>query len=213
MLLQTCTEESCIDEQLSEYRVRRVAARKIYYCVEGRNAWWATRVTRYFNGSMHITFDDATSFLEGMRTQGSIFYIVEIPALIVESECFCLVVTQINCDSPLEAYSANAVGQKIIQFRKKVGGARDNYLQRGAPMDGVYLSFENDSRFWRSHPPPNDSVVRLISPCSLEHFEDLPRSHLVTYKSRSRGSQYPLEWNGEKSAIKSDAIRSLATHV
>ena len=205
MRLQTCHE----DEDLSKYRVRRIAARKIYYCVEGRNAWWATWVKQYFEGCMHFAFDDATAYLENMRTQGSVFYIAELPALIVESDSFCLAVTQINCDVPLAGYSANALDQKIVQFRKRVEGAQDNYLQRGAPMDGLFFSFENDSRFWQSPPPQNDSVVRLISPCALDNFEELPTGQLTTYKSGSIGAQYLLEWSGEQSNIKSEAVRSL----
>lgn len=208
MRLQTCSEE----ETLYEHRVKRVAARKIYYCVEGRNAWWATWVQRYSEGCMHFSFSDAAAYVEESRTQGSVFYIIELPALIVESDRICLAFTQINCDSPLVGYSANALKNVVIPFRKRVEGVRNNYLQRGALLDGVFLSFEYDSRFWRSPPPPYDSVVRLISLCALESFEALPKDQLMAYKSRSIGSKYALEWEAEKSNIKFDAVRLLATH-
>ena len=66
----------------SDTIIRR-GVRKIYYVFQGRNAWHSTWITQYNNGCMHINLDNAKKYAESLRACGSVFYIREIPALII----------------------------------------------------------------------------------------------------------------------------------
>lgn len=195
--------------QLRNESVSRKSVRKLYYVHDGRNAWHSTWVQRYLDGCMHSSLSSAIRYAESLRVRGSVYYINEIPALLLESESLVLVVTQINCTDVLAAYSSNAVRNEAASDKQKIENLRHNYLTRGSPIEGAFLSFEPDSHFWKNTPPPRDSLIRVLCEGSLRDFESLGKGVLSGYKSKSCGSQYLLEWSHCEHKIQSDALHRI----
>ncbi len=195
--------------QLQKESVSRKSIRKLYYVHDGRNAWHSTWVQRYLDGCMHSSLLSAKKYAESLRVRGSIFFIYEIPALFLESESLVLAVTQINCTDVLSGYSSNTVANVAASGTQKIGNLRRNYLTKGSPIEGVFLSFEPESHFWKNTPPQRDSIIRVLCEGSLRDFEPIGKAALSGYKSISRGSLYLLEWSSYEHKIQSDSLRRI----
>lgn len=195
--------------QLKNERVLRKSIRKLYYVHDGRNAWHSTWVQRYLDGCMHSSLSSAKKYAENLRVRGSVYYINEIPALLLESESLVLAVTQLNCTDVLVGYSSNAVTNEAASGKQKIENMRRNYLTRGSPIEGAFLSFEPDSHFWKNTPPPRDSVIRVLCEDSIRDFEPLGKGALGGHKSISCGSQYLLGWSSYEHKTQSDSLRRI----
>lgn len=180
-------------EKLSRSKLRSVEACILYYLYNRRNAWHSTWSTRYTAGCMHTSLDSAKATAERQRTQGSVFYISEIPALLFRSAQGALAVTQINDTLPLKEYSPDATTGEVALGVKKIRGALDCYLVPGAPMLGVALSFDASSRFWRQRPNAVNSVKIVASSAPGEDFLPVPRRRR-RWRSASYGGVYALSW-------------------
>jgi hypothetical protein len=187
--------------------VKRRGLTKLYYVHDGRNAWHATWVQRYLDGCMHTTFDSATDYAESLRVQGSVFYIYEKPALVIEADEMVMAVTQINCRDVLAGYCATAVSDEVGFGKRKIANARNNYLRRGSSLEGAFLSFDGDSRFWRD-PPLQDSVIRVFGRTTLRAFEPMP-GRCRGYRSSSNGAYYRLGWADRGNDVRSTSLRQL----
>lgn len=191
-------------EPIDKWKLHDVKATTIYYCLYGRNAWHSTWVNRYYNNCMHPTLDSAKEFAESLRVQGSVFYIQELPALCIDAGSYSLVATQINTSEPLREYSTYALLESPSRS-EKIEGYRDNYFTLGAPMNGVALSFDFDSRFWKTQQPKNDSIVLLYSKykCTASDFKKIK---LKRWKSESVGKYYLLSWSKTENNIRKTSV-------
>jgi hypothetical protein len=193
-----------LDNQL----VHRRKLGKLYYLHDGRNAWYSVWVQRYLDGCMHATLKSAKDNAEALRVQGSVLYIHEMPALLLESKDLVLAITQINCSDVLAGYSAIAVSDQLSPGYVRVENSRNNYLQRGSSLEGAYLSFEHDSRFWKVAPPFKNSVIRVFERTRIDTFEPLT-TRLLGYQSHSSGRNWRLGWNECKNEVRSTSLRKL----
>jgi hypothetical protein len=192
--MQLHTFEQSSFGRLARSRIKQVWAGKLYYLFNGRNAWHSTWVSRYTPGCMHTDLMSAKDTAERQRTQGSVFNIEELPALFFQTAAGLLAVTEINTHRPLHGYSSHAVGETPPGVAK-IRGARDFYLETGAPLLGAALSFEPSSRFWRHRPPFKNSVIVVASSSTNLETEALGRKPLHTYQSRPIGGYYRLGWS------------------
>jgi hypothetical protein len=193
---------------LSKSTVISVESVLIYYVFNGRNAWHSTWVTQYTRNCMHKDFGLAQAQCERNRTQGSVFNIKELPALRISSGAGNLVISQINCETPLLGYSADAILEDVRPGQRKIDNAQDNYIRIGAPISGCALSFAYNSRFWRKRPVGN-YVIILASDDPALQLEKLPRRNLVRHSSFSHGGAYKLGWRQLDSNIKKNGVTSL----
>lgn len=191
-----------------ELKLRGVRAVKIYYCFYGRNAWHSTWVQKYYKDCMHSNLESAKRFAERNRVQGSVFYIKELPALLFDGGNYPVLVTQINERCPLREYSAKALREDVSIGSEKIEGYRNNYLTFGAPMNGVILSFEHDSRFWKTQQPLKNSVILLYTKTEFESVE-LKTTKLKAWKSSSLGKDYCLSWNPINSRVSQSSVLRL----
>jgi hypothetical protein len=182
------------NETLAKSKVKAVDACILYYLYQGRNAWHSTWVTQYSYGCMHTTLESAKESAERLRTQGSVFYIRQLPALAFRSAQGALIVTQINTTQPLRDYSAVAL-RPLPHGVERLKGGRENYVSKGAPISGAALSFSRSSRFWKKAPPHRNSVIVDASLDRSVALEQLTKSKLRTFKSSSNGGAYFLSWS------------------
>lgn len=78
-----------------------VSSIRLYYLHDGRNAWWSTWVQRYGQDCMFASMSMACEQAEHRRVQGSVFYILEVPALLFLGPGFNMAIAEINTDCPL----------------------------------------------------------------------------------------------------------------
>lgn len=167
----------------ADCRVEKATPVKLYYISYGRNAWNSTWVQRYAQGCMHLSFASAAAYAEGRRTQGTVFYIRELPALCFTGEGPTFFITEINTKHPLAGFLAEKVS---LQGR-----------------------LEDIANFFSSKRP--NSILRLISDNSTSHEVLLSRSSLLPkYQSCPNGNSAPLGWRQKASEINFEAVFVLA---
>jgi hypothetical protein len=214
-----------IDDELPEswrrLRIQSVAARKLYYVRDGRNAWWGTWVTRWYEKSFFFNLSGASSYAEGLRVQGSVFYILEVPALMLTVSKGFALVTQLGTDRPLADYQPPA---SLEQMRQRYDSSpyggwlprveSPTYIQRqlkrdplirqprqGRQLGSVMDTFHDDSLFWQ--PPGRErTIVRLLGTSDEGTPAAVRRMQVMrSWRSSSNGGEYPLAWNEEQRAL------------
>lgn len=206
--MELCVYNQDTFPELGSATVNAVRGGKLYFVHDGRNAWWSTWVQRYEVNCMHISLERAKQYAERQRVQGSVFYVNEIPALLVQGGSLVLAVTQINCSNALSGYSADAVTEVLPPGFEKLENARNNYLEQGSPMIGTYLSFAPESRFWCER-PVSQHIVRVVCRSTLEAFQPLVLP-LKSHKSHSSGPRYLLGWTERYRSESAMALAALA---
>jgi hypothetical protein len=208
-MAQLLSFKESVFSELADSEVESISAVFIYYVFTGRNAWHSTWVTQYSEGCMHTNLESAKQYAEKRRTQGTVFHIKELPALLFNSKCGCLAVTQINSHNPLSSYSPNATTLNVGLGVKKIDGALENYICKHAPMLGVALSFAHGSRFWLMQPPPKNSVITVATSGTADIFSELPEHNLSIKTSFSHGGNYRLGWSEKESGILKLGVRNI----
>jgi len=153
---------------------------------------------------MHVDLQAAKQQAESWRKNGSVFYINEIPAIVMQSENLTLVVTQINCDVVFADYRPNGVHH----FLKNPVSLR-NHMLPGASLRLAVSSLARDSGYWKIQPPPRDSVLLFKADIPLQWFDAYRESSVNQYRSESVGGQCALIWKEYPSIVKSKAIRNI----
>jgi hypothetical protein len=189
--------------------VQSIEAVCIYYCFRGRNAYWGTWATHYFPGCMHHSLASAQAFAEGQRTQGSVFYVHQLPALLLSTGISCALVTQINTGHPLKDYSHKALPEKEGWVHRTAKNTKSVILAKGEVLSDVLSSFSPDSNFWRVPPPTKNSVVMLAVEGAVNDLERLDSHKLHSWVSKSLGPDYLLNWRQEGQITEASAVSSL----
>ena len=157
-------------------KVIKKGVRKVYYVSSGRNSWWSTWVKQYNSGCMHTTLHSAKQYAEKLRTNGSVFYIQEIPALVLEGKHISLVLTQINCQDVLQNYKPKS--------KDAATNTTHCHITAGSALCHAYNSFAYDSAFWTIAPPSKNSVLRLLCNTKLKEFDPY-RASSINVASRT----------------------------
>jgi hypothetical protein len=163
--------------------VEKATPVKLYYISYGRNAWNSTWIQRYTQGCMHLSFASASAYAESRRTQGTVFYVRELPALCFTGDGPALFVTEINSKHPLA-----------------------EFLPEKADLQG---RFEDVADFFSPRKP--NSALRLFSNDSSQYESFLGKSTpLPRYQSFPNGNSEPLGWKQKDSETRFDAVFALA---
>ena len=194
---------------ISSATLNDVGATTLYYLHNGRNAWHSRWVRQYTEGCMHSDEQSAKASAERQRTQGSVFYISEIPALLCRCSAGVIAVTEINTTQPLAGYSPHALTAHPPIGAKKIDGFLDCYMVKGAPMRGLALSFDRGSRFWTKQPSLRNSVIMVGADDPSVEFNANKSGVFSSARSYSNGSQYLLGW---RPVVKHDLPNAARVH-
>ncbi|PCJ91478.1 MAG: hypothetical protein COA46_08570 [Porticoccaceae bacterium] len=185
-------------EKYTPAYLSNVQAVKIYYCFYGRNAWHSTWTQKYSQDCMHVTLSAAKQYAEKQRKQGSVFYIKELPALQIEStDGHTILVVQINSSTPLAEYSSQAFhsAQALPSLLiSSVGEYGDNCLAVGASLVKALYSFSSTSKFWKSPPPSENSIIILAVGDRHKALALNAAIELKAWKGHSFGKEKHLGW-------------------
>jgi hypothetical protein len=213
-----------IDDELPEswrrLRIQTVSARKLYYIRDGRNAWWGTWVTRWYENSFFFNWESARGYAEDHRVQGSVFHILEVPALmLMVSKGFALV-TQLGTEKTLAEYQPPTSLEQLKRrfdsspYREWSRNESPSCMQRqlrGDPLSrqphqsrqlgSVMDTFHDDSLFWQPLGSER-TIVRLLGTPDDGTPAAVRRKQVMrSWRSSSYGGEYPLAWNEEQRAL------------
>ena len=165
------------------YLVRSVQATRVYYVWKGRNAWWSTWSTTYSPGCFHLSLASAKAFCEKRRTQGTVFYIDEIPAVAFHSKDRSLYATEINTKDFFKLYDF-----------AKIGSIAEILPTRTMTLKQICVLLAKDSPLWpRNHRWLDRAHLGFFSG-DVELESITLDTKLLSRQSHSYGSQYSLGW-------------------
>lgn len=163
---------------------QRISVVKVFYVWSGRNAWWSTWSTTYSPGCFHRMLKDAKAYCESRRTQGTVFYIDELPSLGFFTSDEALLISEINTERFFSRYDAT----------------RLTAITEALPVASITLRqfwhlFKIESPLWPvGYPKRNSTFATFVK--GVEPFEVVGKEQeLVSYKSSSNGSNYYLGWS------------------
>jgi hypothetical protein len=188
--------------------VQDLQAVRLFRLYSGRNAWWSVWVEDRY-GWFFSTISEAKTFAEKLRTQGTVFYISELPALAVSSQNFLILLAQLS-SRPFEHYSQQAI-VPAHPTRPLIENARDNYLSVGVPLGHFLLSFDTGGRFWTEKSSGQARKVLMMKheqPADAV-FEQLSENKLPVRRSKPDGVNYPLAWRVQEEQVDPAATLAL----
>jgi hypothetical protein len=190
--------------------VKEIRAVKLYYWHRGRNAWQGWTAHYYHDGCLHTAIESAQNFAEKKRTQGSVFYIKELPAILLVSDQLSIAVTQINSNMPLCDYTYTPNAEKATQSWRKDFRAEMAVLNIDTSIGSVVKSFEPLSSFWFKAPKIANSVITVCVSKNTDCFETLSDDELLQWKSITFSKKYLLGWSVPKlSGVNSKPVKNL----
>lgn len=175
----------------------------IYFVHNGRNAWHSTWVQKYYPGCMHSTLEEAMEYCEEKRTNGSVFYIIEMPVIIVCINYGKLIVAQINAGRPLASYSPPWLSNKN-ECTLQEGGDTPSTIEE------ITASLNTGSVHWEAPQQKNQPVILLWLFDPDAKMATITGSPLATYKSASHGAKYQLGWNKLQKSISPTKVIEVA---
>ena len=164
--------------------VERVSTVKLFHVVAGRNAWHATWSERYTDGSLHTTLSSAKEYAETKRVQGSLFEVIERPALQFQSNESSIFVTEINAKEPLSRLNLAELA-KILS----VLSLNTMTLQQCSRL------FRASSPLWGANYPREDSAILGFKRDKVALEPITAASQFEISQSKSRGATYKLDWH------------------
>lgn len=175
----------------------------IYFVHNGRNAWHSTWVQKYYPGCMHSTPEEAIEYCEEKRTNGSVFYIIEVPAIIICFNYGKLIATQINTSAPLENYSPP-------WLRDSSRHTRQEESRTPSTIEEITASLNINSIHWNKPQQNNQPVILLWLFDHDASIAPITESPLVTYRSASHGTKYYLSWSKLEKSISPARVIEIA---
>lgn len=223
--------EDVLPDNLSRQKIKSVSCIKLFYISDRRNAWHGTEVRRWYTKSFHLSFDSASRYAERLRTNGSVFYIREIPAICIEASKSCAIITEVNTlepfkwfayltdkdaviktflDSGYELFDSilqppSVVKLQILKNIKKL------VLRPGNSFSDVVDSFDPNSLFWKNGIHYRKNLVRLLlqNPDISVLDKVSSESFFRASMSKAVGSNYRLRWNSMTTLVSAKSIFNL----
>lgn len=165
----------------------------LYVLSRGRNAWHSTWVTNYSGPSALVNSRNvAKQIAERRRVQGNVFYIAQVPGLLLKS---------------LEGPVA------LVEFHSRDCFSRWDHergrqrLRLGTPL-GETLRALGPNGLWQGRAPSSDSFISGIA--DWEPLTVLPpRKPLERWVSESLGGTSPLVWHGSTSRYSRQGVNRI----
>lgn len=180
------------------YIIKSVKAVKIYYVWTGRNAWWSVWSTRYSKGCMHLSLKSAKDYCEKLRTQGTVFYIDQLPSIAFIATKRTLFVSEINTEKFFERLKT----QKLKDLINIIPVSTMTLHQ-------ISLIFNSYSLLWSENYPKDNSCILSFANFS-DGFEEIQQNEeLISYGSSSSGPNFYLKWTERKFAKDSTLLHQI----
>lgn len=165
----------------------------LYLLIRGRNAWQSTW-SQHYQGptSLGGTLDEAKRVAESWRTQGSTFYIHEIPALLLNGRQSAVVVADFRGRDPFGGWDTG----------------RKQELASGEPLFSAAHALVRWHNFPLHRPlPPSVIVANPSTDDALQRL--MPTQESRHWKSQSNGAGYKLKWIPKEGTYIAAGVRTI----
>jgi len=138
--------------------------------------------------------------------QGSVFNILELPALILLTQQRVVYITEINSENPLRGYAGRYIDKKWTSITGKQHHPKK--IRIDMPMHNIEESFQPLSNYWTHQPNFRNSVmvVQRYHQDSIPELKNRMPPKRQHYVSHSYGKEYSLGWRNTSNTIKTDGI-------
>jgi hypothetical protein len=182
-----------------------VEACSVSVLIRGRNAWRSTWVRHWFHNS-HLFSDHRSAQLgaEPLRAPGNVFYVYDVPALLLIGSAARLVLIDGIRGEPFKHFEG---------FKEEsVNSAYGSYIKGvfpGITMHQAMVAFDERSEWWRS-PAGINSRVRFGVVPDDGYVTKLPRGRFKSSTSYPQGSGYYLGWRANDLSLPKAGAREQA---
>lgn len=177
-------------------RVLEVGAAQVAVLCWGRNAWHTTWISRYNgNAVIYPTVEAAKRAAEPRRRQGTVFYIREVPGIILRCEGGSALLVDLDREQPFLKWAP--LGMEPL-----------GPVRAGWPLLLLLNRFNNRRGHWAGVVP---SEHRLLVGSVDEALElpPMPRSKpLRVLVSTPQGAGWPLAWTATTGSIKRKGVNT-----
>lgn len=182
-----------LQSPLLDLRVARA-----FLLTKGRNAWHSTWIRRYQGShAVHGMLEWAKEDAEAKRGPGNVFYIREMPVLVLdiedEHELDCsIVLTDFYADNPFARWSKHEAG---------------SVLELETPVGAVLNAFSAEGAWLYPAPNPHSLIVARARSFELPHSGTVEELH--SWTSRPVGAQRSLAWVKETNNYVFDGVNAV----
>jgi len=165
-----------------------VRACKVALLIRGRNAWHGTWVQHFMqNAEMYTTIESAKNGAEHLRAPGNVFYVLEVPALLLLGKITSTVHVETSNERPFEHFAGigNWTNKSVL------GNFREG-IYPGVSLRDAARVIENTRLFWGENRFSSRNML-AGHVTSLDDLAFKTRS-LQAFRSFGQGSEYLLGW-------------------
>ena len=189
--------------------IQEITIDKIYYVTRGRNAWHSFWAKTYFDGCFQSSFQTATDIAESLRTQGSKFYVTELPTLTVACKGMAISVLEINTTNPLATFSATPVRGASLARLGLPSSQNVSLFGESATTGDFLRAILARGLHWRQEPSTRSSVFVHVYRTNRREYKKLGNRKLRAWRSESHGKGFYLGWDEVSSNISAGGMRHL----
>ena len=179
------TDDSDYDDDL----LLDITSGPVALLIRGRNAWHSTWVRHYLrDATLYTDVLSAKRGAEPKRQRGNVFYVVEVPAILLRGSVSNVVLCDTHPDSPFGSFTGFGTAVQASAIGQWVGG-----LFPGISTKDAVGAFSHNSGYWSGPTPDAHSLRtgRLDSGIPLGENN----GKLESFVSEARGVDYFLGWN------------------
>lgn len=164
----------------------------VAYLVRGRNAWQSTWVRHWFrDANLFTDVTSAKAGAESLRGRGNVFYIREVPALLLSGPHERIVLCNMGVDDPFSAFTGFDTTPVDTVAGRWIDG-----VYPGVSLRDAVAALDSASRHWPENLRSEHGVRAGTVPMDLT-FPDRD-GPLVSLKSFAQGSGYLLGWMSDR---------------
>ena len=207
MFLKKVNCEFTKDSSIEKAAVNAIDVKKIYYLITGRNAWHSTWVQHYYPNSFATDINEIEIEAERRREIGTVFYIIELPALCFETSNGVFVVSEINTQIPLQSFSPAVASRNLLikDRMSKIYSISSFYPWQY--LSQIIKIFEIGSPYWKEQPNATDSICSFfMENMKLCDLNVLGNQLLKRTSQPSGGKKNSLCWSIKPSEIDSSSV-------
>jgi hypothetical protein len=211
MYLEDLKDAIAINPSICADIVKSIYIKKIYYLVTGRNAWHSTWVQHFYKRCISTECRELEGDAEKKREAGTVFYIEELPALCLELNSGCFILTEINTHYPLKDYDP----RNYLITRNQSNNNMKLKCTTEQVFVGNSLSVIIDSidsfECWNHSQKANTIFKLFLTKSSPSDFEAPSHPYAIRSSSKSGGKRNSLAWIIRAGKLSSEYIEKIAS--
>lgn len=158
---------------------------------------------------MHDQITSAKERAENLREPGSVFTILEQPALAIQTEVGAALITEINTDTPLSLWTKGYRKARLPYKLNPQYCGLERLVSPGSTV-GNLLSAMNDREIFHHNLPARSKNTFVLQSVQSDLPVENRRRRLKMWRSFAQGTDFYLGWNESAASRSGKAVRRVA---